>query len=108
MGVREWKLVIKNINNNTVDKITEHSLYSILLRLLTRLKAIQAKECFNEYHFVQTLNPFNGEYVYKTCVWIVNCPYTVFELKKQTKGSINQEEFVSTLNIIKEKYCERI
>lgn len=108
MGVREWKLVVKNINNGTVDKMTERSLYVILSRLVTRLKSLNATECFNEYHFIQTANPFTGEYVYKTCSWIVNCPYTVFELKKQTKGSINQEEFIATLNMIKEKYCERI
>ena len=107
MGIREWKLVVKNVLNGTVDKMTERNLHVILARLLTRMKALNAVECFKEYHFVQTTNPFTGEYLYKTCVWIVNCPYTVFELKKQTKGSINQEEFVATLNMIKEKYCER-
>ena len=107
MGVREWKLIEKT-PYGVSDKKTFHSLQTAIITLFGKLKMLLCDDLLDSGSFVPTQNTFTKEILIKRYVLEIVCPRTTFEIRKQTKGSINQEEFVATLNMIKEKYCERI
>ena len=107
MGVREWKLTEKT-PHGVCDSKTFHRLEPLLIFLAGKLRMLLCSELLGDGKFIMTQNTFNKEFLVKRYVLTIKCPYTTFEIKKQTKGSINQEEFMAILNRIKEKYCERI
>lgn len=107
MGVREWKL-IERTPRGVSDKQTFRHVQTALIVLIGKLKMLLCDRVVADGMFVETKNPFTNEKLTKKYVLTINCPHTTFEIKKQTKGPINQEEFMAILNRLKEKYCERI
>lgn len=84
------------------------SLVDVLKLLITTLKQYNALSCLDLIFFEETHNPFKKETVVKRAKVYITFPYTVFTIKKLSKGSINKEEFMAVLKYIKEKYNERI
>ena len=107
MGMREWKLIEKT-PYGVSDKKTFHSLHTAIIVLVGKLKMLLCEDLIDTGSFVPTQNTFTKEILTKRYVLEIVCPRTTFEIRKQTKGSIDQEEFMAILNRIKEKYCERI
>ena len=76
-----WDLCVKLYNLDHLDLV---------------LKGYFPRTYFLEY-------PFNNRYTVTLLF-----PYTEFEIKKMTKGDIDQEEFMKTLNKVYEIFNERI
>lgn len=76
-----WDLCVKLYNLGHLDLV---------------LKGYFPRTYFLEY-------PFNKRYTVTLLF-----PYTEFEIKKMTKGDIDQEEFMKTLNKVYEIFNERI
>jgi hypothetical protein len=76
-----WDLCVKLYNLDHLDLV---------------LKGYFPRTYFLEY-------PFNKRYTVTLLF-----PYTEFEIKKMTKGDIDQEEFMKTLNKVYEIFNERI
>lgn len=74
--------------------------------LLVRLNNSKALDLYNEGTFNETTYK-NKTYHKQYCVTVA-IPYSRFVIKKLTKGDIDQETFMLTLNKIKEIFDERI
>lgn len=103
MGIIEWKLVVKR-DDIIIEKITSRYLGAILLILYDKLFTLNATDSFDKGSFVETKNPFKNETLIKRYVIDINCPYTRYEVIKQTKGSLNPEIVMASIKLIKEKY----
>ena len=104
---RPYKVIIKN-NSGVIDVRSFKSLWLAVFHTLSCLEVLNGLDCADCGEFKTTANPFNGDLLIKRYIITINAPYTVFEIKKQAKGSLNQELFIETLKNIKGEYFERI
>lgn len=102
-----YRLIIKQ-GKNIIDKSANLTMAEAIFHLLNHLVKLNALCCADEGVFVLTKNPFTKEIAVKRFLVTVNIPYTELLIKKESKGSINEDIFLSTLKLIKEKYYEGI
>lgn len=102
-----YRLIIKQ-GKNIIDKSANLTMAEAIFHLLNHLVKLNALCCADEGVFVLTKNPFTKEIAVKRFLVTVNIPYTELLIKKENKGSINEDIFLSTLKLIKEKYYEGI
>ena len=108
MGVdKVYRFIVKQ-GKNIIDKSANLTLEEAVIQLLNHLVKMNALCCVDEGVFVLTRNPFNHEVTIKRFLVTVHIPYTELMIKKEDKGSINEDMFLSTIKYIKEKYYERI
>lgn len=108
MGVdKVYRFIVKQ-GKTILDKSANITLESAIVQLLNKLRIMNALSCADDGRFIVTMNPFNKEVSVKRFLVTVNIPYTELMIKKEDKGSINEDVFLSTLKYIKEKYYERI
>lgn len=109
MGIstRPYKIIIKN-NKNILETISCPSLLSALWCLMNKLDVMNALSCIDEGYFVESRTPVTGESLFKVYRIVINAPFTIIDVKKMTTGPFDIEAFENTLEIIKEKYFERI
>ena len=108
MGVdKEYKLHITS-HGKTISNSRLLTLFDVLKELLLNLQQLNALDCCETGEFITTQNPYNKEFVVKRYAVTITVPYTTLTVRKTSKGSINKEQFMSTLKYIKELYYERI
>ena len=73
---------------------------------LLNLHALNCLDCGTFVETTCALRP--NEIFCKRYVITLNVPYTKITIKKETKGDIDREVFMSIITIIKEMYDERI
>lgn len=73
--------------------------------IVDKLNVFNALDCLDQGIIVPTKCVFTGDEVfYKTFVVTMNLPYTKLVLKKQSKGSFNIDELLTTIKYVKEEY----
>lgn len=107
IGTRPYKFIMQN-SHGIITTSTHKSLNVAIFNLLHRLSLLNSLNSAEDGVFKNTKNPFTGEMLTKRYVVEINAPFTIFEIKKQTKGSLNEELFMETLKNIKEEYFERV
>lgn len=85
-------------------KTSRLDLYDVFIKFLSQLKVNRALDEYNKGIFIPTRNNFTDEVLIKRYVVEINIPYTKFEIRKLSKGSLNPEDFLKSLEFIKEKY----
>lgn len=105
MGVTKNYRIITKAPFDTF-KSPPHSMMNVLKVFLNILSQYKALNMYDAGCFIETKNPFTGDTVCKKYVLEINIPHTIIEIRKLDKGSINEDVFMSTLQIIKEKYYD--
>lgn len=81
------------------------TLFDAVVYMAEHLSKANALDCFDKGKIVPTTCVFTGDTVYhKTYVTEIFAPYTKLVLKKQTKGSFDDQELLSIIKQVKEKY----
>lgn len=103
MGLKkEYKLIIKT--QSQTYKSVRMDLYGVCVLFLNHLSIYKSLDEYNKGDFIITYNPFTQEAVIKRYKLIVLAPYTEIEIKKLSSGTINPEDFMKSLEYIKESY----
>ena len=82
------------------------SLRAAIWDLCVKLYTLNNLKLLHMGQFEET--EFLGDKFHKQYVVRIHMPYTVLKIKKQTKGDLDQEEFMKTLNEVYELFNERI
>lgn len=107
MGVEEYKVQVYT----PTFKYMSHpmTLIDAIKYMAEVLNAIKAIDCLDKGVIPDSTCRFRGDVIYhKTYVVIAHVPYTKLALKKQSKGSFNIDELLTTIKYVKGLYDERI
>lgn len=105
--MREWEVLVKQ-GKCRIEKHSSTTLVGACFRILKILEVLNALHCYNKGDFVETSAIGSDKIVVKRYVIVLQCPLTTITLKKRSKGSLNTEEVLNTLKLIKEDYFARI
>lgn len=87
-------------------KSSRLDLYDVFILFLNHLNLNRVLDEYNKGTFVTTYNVFKHESLIKRYFVEINIPYSKFEIRKISKGSLNPDDFLKSLEFIKEKYYD--
>jgi hypothetical protein len=103
MGVEEYRVKVYTPNFKYISH--PMTMLDAIKYIVDKLNVFNAIDCLNKGVIVPTKCVFRGdETYYKTFVVESNLPYTKLVLKKQSKGSFNIDELLTTIKYVKEEY----
>ena len=101
---KEYKVIITTLHKTY--KSERLDLYDTFMKFLKYLKMNRMLDEYNKGDFITTTNPFTDETLIKRYSVEILVPYTIIEIRKLSKGSLNPEDFLKSLEFIKEKYYD--
>lgn len=103
MGVEEYRVKVYT----PTFKYISHpmTMLDAIKYMAEVLNVIKAIDCLDKGVIPDSTCCFTGDMIYhKTYVVIAHVPYTKLVLKKQSKGSFDIDELLTTIKYVKEEY----
>ena len=98
---KDYKFFIYDKHDKLIYKARPTDLYHVIHTLFLYLDKYNAVDLANDGVFVVTKTPVTKKEVIKRYEVLSILPYSKFVIEKQSKGSIDTEEFKAVLNYIK-------
>ena len=103
MGLEEYRVKVYTPQFKYISH--PMTMLDALRYMAETLNVIKAIDCLDKGVIPDSTCVFTGDVVYhKTYIVTVHVPYTKLVLKKQTKGSFDIKELLTTIKYVKEEY----